>query len=99
MDEVVTDFSVAGLIGEFEKAFEQEERIAALNSQIKMLKKDNNDAFAEYAKSHGMKPKHIKEAYKHWKSAKDADDPSNVDDALYDILAKIDLYLENEKAE
>lgn len=102
MSEEILDnesYDIASLIGEFEKAYEQDEKIAALSSQIKMLKKDNSDAFAEYAKDHGMKPKHVTDAYKHWKAVKESEDGLDSEDALYELLARIDMYLEKENGD
>ena len=92
----MTEVSMPQMVGEFESIKDQEDKITDLKLQIKALSKDNSDRMAEFAKGIETKPKFVKEAYKHWKEAQNSDDPSEVNDDLYTLLANLDMYLTDE---
>lgn len=89
-------FNIEELIGTFEAVEEQDEKISDLNSQIKMLRDDNAQRFADFAKDKETKPKYIKSLYTHWREAKCQDKPTEENDDLYTLMAQLDMYLEKQ---
>lgn len=89
------DFQIDELIGTFESVEENDFKVDALKSQIKMLNDDSANIIKEFAKDKETKPKFIRDGYKHWKEKKRAGDEAD-DDDLYTILALVDSSLEEE---
>lgn len=91
------DFQVEELIGTFESVEENDFKVDALKSQIKMLNEDSSNIIKEFAKDKETEPKFVRNGYKHWKEKKRAGEAAD-DDDLYTILALVDSALEDEES-
>lgn len=86
----MTNVSYNELVGEFEAEEQLEEKCAALQSQIKMIKADIAERQKGFANNHEMAKKDVAKAYKYWKEAKEQDDPAAASEDFFTLCVIID---------
>lgn len=86
----MTNVSYNELIGEFEAEMGLEEKAAALQSQIKMIKADIAERQKNFAQDHEANKKDISKAYKYWKEAREQDDPAAASEDFFTLCVIID---------
>jgi hypothetical protein len=82
------------MLGYFESIYENDLKIADLNSQVKALKADSSELTKITSKDFEVKAKKLKQAYQHWKDAKGGE--AEEDDDLYTLFALVDEIIEKE---
>lgn len=86
----MTNVTYNELVGEFEAEEQLEEKAAALQSQIKMIKADIAERQKGFASDHECAKKDVSKAYKYWKEAKEQDDPAAASEDFFTLCVLID---------